>query len=74
MLTIEDLQNNIVFLDRARLEGKEAETLVRLKYKLISMRKQLVDEAEQAALPTDPGKPSKPKSSKKKAAPSRKTK
>jgi len=40
-LDAQELQANLAFLDRCQLTGKEAETMVRLRYKLIEMMKQV---------------------------------
>lgn len=53
-----EIENNLVFLERCQLTGKEAETLVKLRYKLISMRDEILEaEKLQADPPTSPPLP-----------------
>jgi len=46
-LNQQDVQNTLVFLDRCQLQGREAEALVHLKYKYVSILEELKLLAEQ---------------------------
>lgn len=63
-LTRADIENNLAFLERSQLTGKEAEVMVSLRYKLVEMRNDLIKKAK-AASPIIPSKsndkPTKPK-------------
>ena len=41
-LTKREIEDNLAFLERCPINGKEAETMVRLRYKLIAMREGLL--------------------------------
>lgn len=56
-LTRKDIENNLAFLERCQLTGKEAEAMVQLRYKLIAEREELL-RAEVAKPPPKP--PAKP--------------
>ena len=43
-LTEQEINNNLIFLERCTVQGKEAEAIVQLKYKLIQMGKEKTTE------------------------------
>lgn len=59
-LTRAEIENNVAFLERCQLTGKEAETMVRLKYKLVAMRNEKLAAETPKNPPAKP--PSKPRS------------
>lgn len=58
-LTRVEVENNLAFLERCQLTGKEAETMVRLRYKLIAIREELLKKETEAGKTSKP--PAKPR-------------
>ena len=58
-LTRQEIEVNLAFLERCQLTGKEAETMVRLRYKLIADRDDLLKKEAPKAPPKKPASQSR---------------